>query len=518
MKLMPRTRFGALWRFAVAAIVVIGAAAGTTAVAGLLEVKTIVDELKLGKPVQVKELTLPPFGAPETLLMIGADHRIGQGPGIGNTDTMILARIDDSSSTINLLSIPRDLEVQLGGGAITKLTSIYSMSGPGGLLNTLKQQVFPGLKVNHILIVSFLGFSKMVDAIGCVYTMVDHRYYNNTAVTNYSSIDIQPGYQRLCGDDAGPNGALAFVRFRHTDSDLVREARQQDFIRWAKDGFSTSELLSDQSRLTRVFAENTQTDKSLDSTDGLINLADLVINANGHTLKSIPFPVDATPTIGTEQYVQSDPASEAAAYREFMTPTKPPPPPPPPPKTVIAKKGKSKPKPHKPAPQVSTAGLIGAPGLGRSQTAQLGRIGMQVYYPGLIASDSEYCFSSSGNCDEPPNPASVYANTYPRNYGIRAPDGSIYPAYVFTLVINSALGEWYSVQGTAWTHPPILNVKPSHVQVIDGKTLFEYENGGKMSLVAMRTAHGVYWIANTLTDTIPNSEMVAMASSFTLAR
>jgi hypothetical protein len=143
---------------------------------------------------------------------------------------------------------------------------------------------------------------------------------------------------------------------------------------------------------------------------------------------------------------------------------------------------------------------------------------MQVYYPGLITSDSVYCSSVSANCDETPNPASVYDNSYPRNYGIRATDGSVYPAYAFTLVINSALGEYYTVQGTTWTHPPILSIKPTEVQVIDGKTLYEYANGGKISLVAMRTSHGVYWIANTLTDTIPNSEMVAMASSFTLAR
>ena len=73
----------------------------------------------------------------------------------------------------------------------------------------------------------------MVNAIGCVYTDVDHRYYNNTALTDYSSIDIQPGYQKLCGSDA-----LSFVRFRHTDTDIVRNARQQDFIRWAKSQFS----------------------------------------------------------------------------------------------------------------------------------------------------------------------------------------------------------------------------------------------------------------------------------------
>ena len=42
----------------------------------------------------------------------------------------------------------------------------------------------------------------------------------------YSEINISAGYQRLCGKDA-----LAFVRYRHTDTDLVRSARQQDFLR-----------------------------------------------------------------------------------------------------------------------------------------------------------------------------------------------------------------------------------------------------------------------------------------------
>jgi hypothetical protein len=143
---------------------------------------------------------------------------------------------------------------------------------------------------------------------------------------------------------------------------------------------------------------------------------------------------------------------------------------------------------------------------------------MQVYYPGLIADNSEYCFTLSGNCDEPPNPASVYVNSYPRNYAIRAPDGHLYPAYVMTLVINSSLGEYYTVQGTTWAHPPILNIKPSAVQVIHGKKLYEYKNGGNISLVAMRTPTGVYWVANTLADDVPNSEMVAMAASLTPAR
>ena len=521
MKVMPRTRGGALWRFVLAGVVVIACAAATTAVAGLLEVKNIVNELKLGKPLKhLTQLTLPPPGAPQTLLLIGADHRVHEGTGIGNTDTMMLARINDNSSTINLLSIPRDLEVQTGGGGIAKINEIYSESGPNGLLSVLKSQVFPGLKVNHILIVSFLGFSKMIDAIGCVYTMVDHRYYNNTAVTDYSSINIQPGYQRLCGDNAGANGALAFVRFRHTDSDLVREARQQDFIRWAKDGFSTSYLESNVNHLMSVFAKNTQVDTPLDSTHGLLELADLAINANGHTLKSFPFPVDGTPTIGTESYIQSDPTREAEVYKAFMTPTR---------KRAPAQPQRSHHRgggnrnakhTHHSAP-ISTNGLILDTGDGRSQAAQLGKIRMPVYYPGFIVSNpyGGYCFSLSANCDQAPNPSSAYDNSYPRRYWIRATNGTRYPAYVMTLVLNPALGEYYTVEGTTWKTPPIITgTKVARVQVVRGRKLYVYENGGNVSLVAMRTGRGVYWVANTLEDAIPNSEMVAMAASLTLAR
>ena len=70
---------------------------------------------------------------------------------------------------------------------------------------------------------------KVVDTLGCAYVQVDHRYFNeNTGApeTDYTSINLQPGYQKLCYENA-----LDYVRYRHTDSDFVRVARQQDFLR-----------------------------------------------------------------------------------------------------------------------------------------------------------------------------------------------------------------------------------------------------------------------------------------------
>src|SRR5205823_14778696 len=102
-------------------------------------------------------------------------------------------------------------------------------------------EVFPGLKLNAIIDVSFKGFIKVVDTLGCAYVNVDHHYFNvntGSSETNYTSINLQPGYQKLCYEDA-----LDYVRYRHTDSDFVRVARQQDFLRNLREQISPEDVI-----------------------------------------------------------------------------------------------------------------------------------------------------------------------------------------------------------------------------------------------------------------------------------
>jgi hypothetical protein len=172
---------------------------------------------------------------------------------------------------------------------------------------------------------------------------------------------------------------------------------------------------------------------------------------------------------------------------------------------------------HHKRTKLSTAGLTPDPNDGRTQAKDLGRVAMPVYYPRLIVSGANYCFSATGNCNEYPNPASEYNGSYPRAYHLHGRGGGIYPAYRMTLVVNSALGEYYGIQGTTWQHPPILGT-PTEVRTVAGKTLALYHNGAHVSLVAWRTPAGVYWISNTLTDSIGNGQMLAMAASLTQAR
>jgi LCP family protein required for cell wall assembly len=505
VSLIPRSRGATLGRFALAALLVVVFTATATAVGGLLQFKQLATEIAGQRAIPGLRINIPNPGSPQTLLLIGSDHRVGTPWNASNTDTMMLVHIDPNSSTINLLSVPRDLEVQIpeGGVPVTgKINAAYSIGGPGLLLRILRQQVFPGLRVNHVIDVNFGGFVALVDAIGCVYTDVDHRYYNNTAYTGYSSIDIEPGYQKVCGSPA-----LQFVRFRHTDNDIVRNARQQDFLRWAKQQFSTSDLFANRDKLVSIFGAHTQTDANLHSVDGLINLFDLILFSAGHTIKQIPFPAQFQPCApGTGQacYVTGDPGAEHHAFTQFVTPT------------AAAAGGGPGAAAHGGVPGLPGPRLGPVPGVtadvsdGKAQQAALGNVGLPVYFPRLISAGSFYCSGAAGNCPE----QITTTRSYPRAYEIHDQARGSHYAYRMTLALNPVLGEYYGVQGTTWQNAPILN-NPTQTRTVNRRQLLLYVNGGKISMVAWRTAGAAYWVSNTLTSQIGNRQMIAIAASLT---
>jgi len=179
-----------------------------------------------------KALDIPAANAPAIALVIGYDHRAGKEsdrPSL--SDTIMLIRADPRTKTISLLSFPRDLDVPIYCGPTPhgpdRINSAYSRCGPKGTLLTVKH--LTGLPVNYLITVNFHGFKEVVDQLGGVWMDVDRRYYNkNTGsyYNNFASINLEPGYQLLSGQQA-----LDFVRYRHTDSDLYRNARQQQFVR-----------------------------------------------------------------------------------------------------------------------------------------------------------------------------------------------------------------------------------------------------------------------------------------------
>ena len=91
----------------------------------------------------------------------------------------MLLRLDPDKDAIAVMSIPRDLKVEIPGYGTGKFNAAYSYGGPKLTLQVVKE--LTGLQINHVVNVDFLGFVRAVDAIGCVYVDVDRRYYHSNA-------------------------------------------------------------------------------------------------------------------------------------------------------------------------------------------------------------------------------------------------------------------------------------------------------------------------------------------------
>jgi LCP family protein required for cell wall assembly len=181
---------------------------------------------------------------PATALIVGYDVRKGADAALSKndsrSDTIMLVRADPTNNTLSLMSFPRDLLVPIyckGSDTPLKtdrINSAWSTCGQQGTLDTVAH--LTGLPINYLITVDFHGFKLLVNKLHGVYVDVDHRYINTVSgPSGYAKIDLEPGYEKLDGQQA-----LDFVRFRHTDSDLYRLARQQLFLEALKDRLASS--------------------------------------------------------------------------------------------------------------------------------------------------------------------------------------------------------------------------------------------------------------------------------------
>jgi LCP family protein required for cell wall assembly len=147
----------------------------------------------------------------------------------------MLLRADPDTKSVSMLSFPRDMIVPIhcpGQSIFTgKINAAYATCGAKGTVQTVAD--LTGLPINYLITVNFRGFKQIVNRLGGVWIDVDRRYFNNNAglspTFGYAKINLQPGYQLLTG-----GSALDYVRFRHTDSDLFRVVRQQQFVKGMK--------------------------------------------------------------------------------------------------------------------------------------------------------------------------------------------------------------------------------------------------------------------------------------------
>ena len=235
------------------------------------------------------------------------------------------------------------------------------------------------------------------------------------------------------------------------------------------------------------------------------------MESNHATIKQIPFPATLQPCTPTECFVTSTPGQEQATWASSSchpTPAR---------RTEAGRCTGTSTSSSEP----STAGLIDDVADGRAQAQALSRAGMPVYFPRLVmpsaSSANPYCSGLQANCNDGDEPATVYTHAYPRQYEIDGPDGHRYRAYRITLTTNYQLDTFYGVQGTTWNDPPLLS-SPSGTRTVNGRKLFLYKDGSKLTTVAWHHDGDAYWISNTLTADLTNSQMVSIAASLSPAK
>src|SRR5579859_2372810 len=329
------TSLGSWKRFLLAALAIVVLSSAATAAVVLNTASSIAEKVFRHTIAAPAGVVTPVYsGAPQTFLILGSDRRgqanIFDRSETSRSDTILLVRFDPERGQTSLLSIPRDLEVTIHapGGSVypeEKINAAYSigsrLAGARGAMllaaETIEREVFPGLKLNGIIDVNFAGFINVVDALGCVYVNVDHRYYHvNTGFSElYSEINLQPGYQKLCY-----NNALSYVRFRHEDSDFVRVARQQDFMRDLRSQVSDS-LSGLLGKIDTVASDVGNAIASTFQRSGseLIKLAELVVFSQGKPLRQVKFrALDVAAQIKGGSYVTTTPELARATLNDFL--------------------------------------------------------------------------------------------------------------------------------------------------------------------------------------------------------
>lgn len=169
---------------------------------------------------------------PVTLLVMGLDYRDWlEGADIPRTDTMILFTIDPLKKTAGMMSIPRDMWVNIPGFGFSRINGAYRSGEmyklPGGGIGLAAKTVehFVGVPVDFVALIDFNAFVKFFDELGGLDMHIREPIKVDPIGPGNTRI-LEPGVQTLDGATV-----LAYARNRYTeDGDFDRSRRQQEVV------------------------------------------------------------------------------------------------------------------------------------------------------------------------------------------------------------------------------------------------------------------------------------------------
>lgn len=194
------------------------------------------------------------------MLIVGRDYDYSDKDQIlhtsGRSDMLMVARLDFARHDVSLLSIPRDTRARIAGHGTTKINAAYKYGGPALTAQTVQDNF--GIPSEKFVALDFQGFEKAIDMLGGVDLTVDKKmdYDDNWG---HLHIHLIPGPQHLNGQQA-----MGFVRFRHSDSDLVRVQRQQALLAALKAKLRQPQMLAKLPQLLDLLDEHLDSDLTTD--------------------------------------------------------------------------------------------------------------------------------------------------------------------------------------------------------------------------------------------------------------
>lgn len=223
---------------------------------------------------------------PVNILVMGIDHLSSYEQNLtdifsGNSDTILLLRFDPTTNSLNMLSIPRDTQVNIPGIGIDKINDA-NVRGGAALAARVISDTLNNVPIDRYVRVSTSAFRELVDLLGGIEVFVPQpmQYVDETQKLN---IDLAQGWQILNGEQAEQ-----FARFRNdSKGDIGRVQRQQMLLKALLSRLSSMAVLPRLPQIVGVMQKYIDTNLSFEEILALVNFG-LQIDANNLKMVMLP--------------------------------------------------------------------------------------------------------------------------------------------------------------------------------------------------------------------------------------
>ena len=203
---------------------------------------------------------------PLNVLVLGVDTRPDSEEMGSRTDTIMLVQVVPRTGDVKLLSVPRDLLVEVKPGEEDRINAAYNYGGVDETIATLEN--YSGVPVDHYATIDFEGFEKVIDAMGGIRVDVGEGQFPE-------KWRMGEGVQRLNG-----HKALIYARYRGTPgADLDRMQRQRELVAALRSEALRWHTVKTLPQIMEVMNENVKTDLDL---DGALTLGQILIRRGRH--------------------------------------------------------------------------------------------------------------------------------------------------------------------------------------------------------------------------------------------